>query len=125
MDAALVGVGGGGLAFLACPLAGAGRARARALAAAAAARKGLAIAAGMDAAEMLVEVLQAGEALAGVAFAVDVGAVQGVSRSAVLAVDFSLVAKQASPVGKAREFLATLDGTSVRSIVLVHVLAVT
>lgn len=79
-------------------------------------------AARVDAAQMLVEVLKAGEALAVVTLAVDVRAVERVLGSAVLAMDFALVAEQATRVGKSGEFLASLGRTFVRSVVLVHVL---
>lgn len=78
----------------------------------------------VDAAEMLVEVLLAREALARVAFAVWVRAVDCVLGAAMLAVDFALVTEETARVSEAGELLAALGSASVGSLVLVHVLAV-
>jgi len=79
-------------------------------------------AARVDTAQMLVEVLKAGETLAVVTLAVDVRTVERILGSAVLAMDFALVTEQATRVGKPGEFLTSLGRAFVRPVVLVHVL---
>lgn len=78
----------------------------------------------VDASEMLIQVLLTRETLAGVSLAVQVGAVELFLRSAVLAVNFALMTKQAARVGKSWELLTAFGRAFVWSIVLVHVLAV-
>lgn len=78
----------------------------------------------VHAAEMLVKVLLAGEALARVALAVRVRAVDSVLGPAVLVVDFALVSEETARVREAWEVLAALGGAAVGTLVLVHVFAV-
>jgi hypothetical protein len=71
--------------------------------------------------QVLVEILLSREALAGVALAVDVRAVQLLSRASVLVVDLALMSEQTTRVGEAGKLLASLGRALVRAIVLVHV----
>lgn len=82
-----------------------------------------AVGARVHAAEVLVQVLLAREALAGVALAVGMRAVDRVLGPAVLVVNFALVSKEAARVGEAGEVLATLGRAAVGAFMLVHVFA--
>lgn len=75
----------------------------------------------MYSAEVLVEVLEAREALAGVALAAGMRAIQGITWAAVLTVDLALVAKKSASISESRKLLATLEFASVGSIMFVHV----
>lgn len=92
--------------------------------AAAAAQRGGAVGARVHAAQVLVEVLLAGEALAGVALAVWVRAVDRVLWSAVLVVDFALVAEETAGICKAGQVFASVGRAAIGTLVLVHVFAV-
>lgn len=63
---------------------------------------------GVNPAEMLVEILQAREALAGVSLAVSMRTVERVAGTAVLGMDLALVAEQAAAVSEARKLLTAL-----------------
>jgi hypothetical protein len=69
---------------------------------------------------MLVQVLLPREALSGVALAVLMGAVQLLAWTAVLIVDFTLVAQQSAAVCETWELLAAFGQTLVRPVMLVH-----
>lgn len=73
---------------------------------------------------MFVQVLHAREALALVALAVSVRALQRVARAAVFAVDLALVPQEPAGVRKPGELLALRCRALVRPVVLVHVFAV-
>ena len=73
---------------------------------------------------MLSEIFFPREAGAGAALAVVEGAEEGFLGPAVHFVHFAFVAEQAAAVGEALEFLAAFDVAFVRTVVLVHVLAV-
>lgn len=79
---------------------------------------------GVHSTKMLVEVLLPREALARVALAVGMRAVDSLLGAAVLAVDFTLVAKQAARVCEAGQVFAAVSLAAVWSLVLIHVLAV-
>lgn len=76
------------------------------------------------AAQVLVQILLAGEALASVALAVMVWTVELLAWAAVLVMHFALMTKQSTRVCKAWELLATLGWTLIWAIVLVHMLTV-
>jgi len=76
---------------------------------------------GVHATQMLVQVLLAREALAGVALAVHVWAVELLARTTVFVVHFAFVTEQAAGVCEAGELFAALGGTFVGPVVLVHV----
>ena len=76
----------------------------------------------VDAPQVLVEVLLSREALACVALAVDVWAVELLSRAAVLVVDFALVSEKTARVRESGKLLAAFGWTLVRAVVLVHML---
>ena len=78
----------------------------------------------MHAAQVLVQVLLAGEALASVALAVMVWAVELLAWAAMLIMHFALMAKQSTGVCKTWELLATLGWALIWAIVLVHMLTV-
>lgn len=84
---------------------------------------GLAVRICVDSSEVLVEILLAGEALAGVTLAVGVGAVDRILRSSVLPVDFALVAEETAGVRKSGEILTARHQAAVRALMLVHVFA--
>jgi hypothetical protein len=75
---------------------------------------------GVDAPQVLVEILLSREALASVALAVDVGAVELLSRAAVLVVHLALVAEKATRIREARQLLAPFSWALVWAVVLVH-----
>lgn len=77
----------------------------------------------VDAAQMLLQILQAREALPVVALAVRMRAVEGLLGPAVLAVDLALVAQQPAAVGEALDLLAAFNGADVGAFVFVHVFA--
>lgn len=79
--------------------------------------------AGVHAPQMLGQVLLAREALAAMALAVGMRAMEWILRAAVLAMDLTLVSQETAGVRKSRELLTALGGAFVGTVVLVHVLA--
>jgi hypothetical protein len=75
---------------------------------------------GVDAPQVLVQILLSREALASVALAVDVGAVELLSRATVLVVHLALVAEKATRIREARQLLAPFSWALVWAVVLVH-----
>lgn len=72
---------------------------------------------------MLVEVFLSRETFAGVPFAVWMGAVYSIFGTPMLVMNLALMSQQASGVCEAWKVLASRGGTSVGSLVLIHVFA--
>jgi hypothetical protein len=62
----------------------------------------------MDPSKVLIEVLQTREALAGMSLAVNMRAVERVSRTSMLGVYFAFMSEQTATVGKPSKFLTSL-----------------
>jgi hypothetical protein len=72
---------------------------------------------------MFVKILLSRKSLACMAFAVKMWAVQLLSGAAMLVMDFSFVPKETTGVSEAWKFLAPFRRTFVRSVMLIHMLA--
>jgi len=79
----------------------------------------------VDASQMLVEVLLPRKSFSSVAFAIYMWAVQLLSRTTMLVMNFTLVSEKTARVREAWELFATFSRTLVGSVMLVHVFAMT